>query len=466
MADRMEDVELVPELDDVPPSTGTTAARRSRVARVLRRWWPLPLVAVAGLVAWQAVDSGREQAEVAELRRTDGVLTTAITAPLDATPWGPADGTVQPAQLVPAAGGLLVGPAMPGPDRPVAVVAVDARTGAEAWRATIGDPLEGAGSIGVGCDPDADPASTLWCTVTRTSGGTATTRLSAVDVAVRAVTDTRELSGVASAVVAGDRLVVATSTPEAVVVEGSDLRTGDSPWRSEVPDPFASGGDLGPQLLVDGSHLLLHGGADAWSLDPRRGTVQARGTALHVTRGDLLIDTRDGSSTRLLGVDGSGTATTEGAAAVIEPDDGSAPGVLVLDADGDDGRVLRGVDGESGRQLWERPSDAATRSALVLLDGRLYGTTGSTVWALDPVSGAELWSTDGGDARSSPLMTDGRSLLRVEGEAATGDAVLAAYDLDDGERVWATPLPDGIEQVEARHGRLFGWGGEQVYVLE
>ncbi|VTR75431.1 PQQ-binding-like beta-propeller repeat protein [Cellulomonas hominis] len=461
MADRMEDVELVLE-DDVRTATSATDARRSQARRLLRRWWPLPLAAVVGLMAWQVVGARAEGEHVADLRRTDAVVRTTITPPLDASAWGAG---MLPSQLVPAAGGLLVGASLSAPDEPVLVVAVDEGTGAEVWRARIADPLLDAGTLGVGCDADVDPATTLWCTVMSASGRTATTTLVTVDVAARAVTDTRELPGAGSAAVIGGRLVVATSTPDAITVEGTELGSGD-PWRTDVSDPFAGGAEAGPQLTVAGSHLLLHGGASTWSLDPRRGTVQATGTALQVTRGDRLLDTGDGSSTRLLGVDGSGTVTTQGAPAVIEPDDGSAPGVLVLDAQGDDGRVLRGVDADSGRQLWERPSDAATRSVLVLLDGRLYGTTGSTVWALDPASGAERWSTDGGDPRSSPLMTDGRSLLRVEGEAATGDAVLAAYDLDDGERVWATPLPEGIEQLEAQHGRLFGWGGEQVYVLE
>lgn len=151
---------------------------------------------------------------------------------------------------------------------------------------------------------------------------------------------------------------------------------------------------------------------------------------------------------------------------MIVPDDGSAPDVLVLDGAGTDGSVLRGVDAGSGRELWERASTRATRSVLVLLDGRLYGVTGSTVWAVDALSGEELWSTDGAGTGPLPLMTDGWSLLRVEDDAATGDAALAAYDLDDGERAWVTPLPDGIEQVESQHGRLFGWGGAQAYVLD
>jgi outer membrane protein assembly factor BamB len=203
-----------------------------------------------------------------------------------------------------------------------------------------------------------------------------------------------------------------------------------------------------------------------WAVDARTGVVQAGGAGLGVVRGDRLADLLGSSRTLLLGADGSGTGEVDGQVQALAPDDGSAPGVLVVEAaDGSLQRLLRGVDAASGEVLWERPSDGMAPTNRLLLDGVLYGSGGSTVWAVDAATGEERWRAEGGTLDDYRLMTDGVHLLRVERDPDTGAAGLAAYALGSGRRAWATPLPPGVDSVWAQGGILYGQGDDGVVLL-
>ena len=461
MSGRMDDVELVEPAGDEPAVPGdgaAVAARRSRVLRVVRRWWPVPVLAVAGLVAWQVSTASRDQERAERLRATTGVIGETITPPLETRAWG-TPATALPLFSGSSVDGLVVGPVYPTTDR-ADLVGLDAADGAEVWRVTLAERPGAAAGPDVTCgDPDG---RTLWCFLDEAGAGPGPaarrTRLVEVDLDAHAVVQERDLPEGASATVSGDLLAVATTTPEGVVVEGSDVAGGAPRWRTVLGQ--VDGGVV--SLAPDDGHLLVWGPSDAWALDPADGRVQAEGPGLAVQSGRLL-DWQGSTAVRLLGADGRGTARTEGAPLRVWPDDGSGGGLLLLlRYDGTPAGQVRAVDPETGAVAWERSLPRDGTGNLVLLDGLLYGAGGTTVWAVDALTGADVWSAEG--ARADPagngLLTDGRSLLRAEREAGASagseDRVLAAYRLGDGRRLWTTPLPPDVGTLWSQQGRLFG----------
>lgn len=414
-ADRMADVHLDEDLAEPghgprPPSAG---ARRARA--LLRRWWPAPVAVVLALGAAQAVADHRDEARADRLRATPGVLAETVTAPLDATPWGTSDAMGLVASGTRTPHGLVAGVLVPGTGDPAAVVALDAGTGDEVWRAEIGAlPTEDGYTRSAACSSGTTgPADALWCAVTDGPAGDRgpeTTRLVRVDLADGAVTVLRELEPRAEALVVGDVLVVATRQDGAVLLVGSGRDDGVERWRTELPDAvdemYSSG-----WLTQQGGHVVVPCAADGYPLP-------------------------------------------------LSPDDGSLPQVQPVLAQDGDGPVLRGVDPATGDVRWERRSEPSPLSGYLLLEGVLYGSDGATVWALDAASGEGLWSVPAAPAEGTWLMTDGRHLLRAERADGATDVGLSAYDLGSGRRAWTTPLPDDVQGLWPRDGVLYGTGGD------
>jgi outer membrane protein assembly factor BamB len=476
-ADRMSEVELV-ELagDRAAPRPGSGRERDGagvRRRRLLRRWWPVPVAVLAALVAGQSLDASREQADAERRRGVPGVLATTVTAPLEATAWGSGAAAVDVlAAPVRAADGLLVGAVRPGTARPADVVGLDPGTGEEVWRRTIAAPPPPGGYVLVPtCSSGADPARVLWCTVADGSApgapGPVPTRLVRVDLVERSVGQGEVLPPGSAAVAVGSTVVVATSGPRSVDLVATDGISGELRWRSAVPDPLgSSGGGAGPLLSVVDGHLLVGGLTRTWSLDPGTGAVQANGPVLLVVRGGRLVELTGSGGTQVLGADGTGTVLTEGQALPTAPDDGSAPGLLLVRVpDGTTQGALRAVDADTGEVVWTRAGRGSVATRPLVLDGVVYGSSSREVWAVDLETGADRWAAPGEPGDAGVLLTDGVALLRTELVRSTSRRVLAAYALDDGRRLWATPLPDGVDQVRAQDGVLYGSGTDGVVTL-
>lgn len=448
-----------------PPAT---AARRAGLARLLRRWWPVPVALVLGLVAWQVVADRQDRAAVAELRGTPGVIGSTVTPPLTATPWGTSDALAVLAEPVETEDGLLLGSVLArtgGWD----VVALDADDGTEVWRAAVTQPEPRAGtSAFVVCEGDADPARDVACLVQteRYDPGpgeaAVASRLVRVDLAGRTVEPVRDLPPGAAAAVAGDLLVLAENRPGAaggpgvIALAATDLATGEPRWQAEVPGAFPVGAGVPAVRWLDG-HVLVHGPAQTWALDPADGAVQGSGTDLQVLRGGRLADVAGSSATRLFGPDGEPRVSLEGTSVVIAPDDGGVPDLLVLRRyDGSAGGTLQGVDAGTGTPLWDVTLDRDPMTPAVLLGGLLYVSDGPTVRAVDAATGEQRWATTGGTENGAGLVSDGVHLLRVERDPAAGGQVLAAYALADGSRTWSTPMPEQVDTLLVRDGQLYG----------
>ncbi|NHT19583.1 PQQ-binding-like beta-propeller repeat protein, partial [Cellulomonas sp. IC4_254] len=456
-AGRMADVQL----DDVGAPAAPERARRA--GTVLRRWWPLPVAAVLAVVGWQVAADARTEATADRLRATPGVIATTVTPPLDGT----ATATPELASALPGAvhtqSGLLAAPVDGGRSDPLRVVGIDPAVGEEVWSVDVADPPPpGLSDRAVACDAGTDgPARSLWCVVTDyrgASGAAAATRLVEVHLGDHAVRTDRDLDPGASVVVVGGTLVVGTPGEAGVRLVATDVRTGEQVWAADLPDPPAPGVGW---LSRAGGHVLASAVGATWAVDAGTGGVLAGGAGVAVVRGDRVVDLQGSSRTLLLGTDGSRTGAADGQVQGLAPDDGSAPDVLLVEvADGTLQRLLRGVDARSGAVLWERPSDGMAPTNRLLLDGVVYGSGGSTLWAVDAVTGEERWTTEGGVLADHRLMTDGVHLLRAERDPDSGAPVLAAYALGSGRRAWSTPLPPGVDTVWTQGGILYGRGDD------
>lgn len=493
MARDMTDVEL----DDAPadgpggggadragrtiPPGDATAARRAAVGRVLRRWGPGVAVVLVGLIGWQLVAGARERAVAERHRTVPGVVGTTVTPPLDATAWGGAGASLLLRAGVPVGEDRVVGVTADPGGALRTVVLLDVATGSERWRTTLPSPA-GSGGEAVSCEVDAEPARRVWCTTTDGADPTATdpggadpgsadapvTTLVGLDVGTGAVVGRRTVPAGAVAAVVGDLLVTAVSTPGVADVVATPLPsadpaptgndqadtadTADDPedpvWTRRLTPSDPTTATAGRSLTRAGDRLLLRDLGREWVLDPEDGRVEAEGQALEQGRGGRLLDVRGSSGTGLLGTDGRGTAQAEGTPLVVHPDDGSALDVeLLIRRDGTPRGLLRGVDATTGAVLWEHPGPHPSALFLVLLDGVLYGDDGDAVWARDARTGAERWRTPTGSAPVSTLMTDGVRLLRSELDPDGEGVRLVGYDLADGTRAWATPLPGGVRDL-------------------
>jgi outer membrane protein assembly factor BamB len=295
-----------------------------------------------------------------------------------------------------------------------------------------------------------------------------TTRLVEVDLGEGAVASSRELPANAEATVVRDTLVIGAEQDGAFLLVGSNLTDGAERWRTEVPDLISASGSSG-WLTSGGDHVFVLGAAGTWAVDPTDGRVQAREDSLYTGRSDALvgIPSTGGMRTRLLGEDGAGTATVEGYPLYVSPDDGSAPAIQPVSAPDGAGSVLRGIDSATGDVRWERRAEIGPRSHYLLLDGVLYGSDPTTVWAVDAETGAERWAMSAAPVEERGLMTDGRHLLRTELESDSGELVLSAYALGTGRRAWTTPVPEEVQALWSWQGVLFGYSddGQEMFRL-
>ncbi|VTR75460.1 PQQ-binding-like beta-propeller repeat protein [Cellulomonas hominis] len=470
----MDDVELVEAPARGADPGPARTARRARVLRVLRRWWPVPVAVVLAAVVWQAASGAQERAVAERLRETPGVIGTTVAPPLTTRDWGdPAStGVVTSAPL----GGGLVVAAEEGPDGAArTVVGIDAATGRERWRVAAGgeENPRGREPVGATCGDAAGPL--VWCSFTsvRTFGEASfepVATLVLVDVTARAEVPAPDLPRASSVVVLDDVAVTVSRVGDAAVVDATDLTTGASRWHVELADPAGRlvGHAPDPSVVVAGHRVHVTGGTGTWALDAVDGRLVAAAQDLRLLRGEQLVAVDGGAVTRLLGPDGRGTARADGAPVPVEPDDGSAPGVLLLArVDAGAGGRLRAVAAASGEVLWERPAQVDGLGPLVLLDGLLYGTDREGLWAVDATTGRAVWSTAAGTRAGPALMTDGVHLLRTEHDPGrAGATVLAAYGLRDGDRRWAEPLPEGLTDVRAVGGVLLGFGTGRPVLVE
>lgn len=512
------DAHGTPGTDDAA-ETARAARRRRTAARLARRWWPVPVLAVAALVAAQLVVDARERDRVAARQEVPGVLRSVEPA-LAPTRTLRDDRFDLSLTGITVAGDLRIALATGSWGDARALVALGP-DGEPAWRASLDPPTGGttppaslqfpACAAGPG-----EAAPELRCLVVDRDSSDALedasgwpvdtpvgARLLTLDAATGATTASRAVPPLSGWGGAGDLQVLASVVDGGLRVSAWDVGTpgpgdpvdADPVWRTDV--------DLGddarrlvyaPDLAVARGRVVVHTDTGSVALDAADGTVRARDAEyLGISRTGYLTT---GTAT-LLDDDGDPLATLPGQPVHLLVDDGGLPSTeVVVRLGGREQRRLTAVDLPGGTERWSVPADGWTDGALVLLEGVLYGTDPEGAWARDAGTGDLLWRTDVPLAAElgATALTDGRYLLGVgrpdqlaragitvapaagarsdagpgtpSGTAAPGaERAVVAFDLGTGRPAWATRLPDGVRAVWPDGDDLVGWGDDAAVLL-
>jgi outer membrane protein assembly factor BamB len=208
----------------------------------------------------------------------------------------------------------------------------------------------------------------------------------------------------------------------------------------------------GRTTVVTESDVRVISGPDEVRFDPTTGDVLAGGGPREMLRvqipgGYTAVQLDAGTSLGDLSVeayapDGSLIMTVPGHVRGPSPDDGSVPGLVLVQ----DASTLRALDLVSGTEAWSEPDFVP----VVVLDGHVIGWSASNeLESLDARTGAVLWQrpssvppVGAGAVPSNPAVTDGRTILTIE----YGDQPsLVAVDVESGALRWSEPWEGGAD---------------------
>jgi hypothetical protein len=469
-----------------------------------RRWraWAAGTAAVLVLVlaGTQWVVSSRENAAVARLAAVPGVVpplgdslhvVRSISQEEAGSLWGGIETGAGSAILV------------VGEDGSQAFAAVDERTGDTLWSTTLlgPDPERAApagtayGGTCVAGAPKGQVSTFAACLVTdgflRIADDGAQSLFPATTTSVR-VLDTGDGHVVEQwpveadtqlAVLAGLVVVGHRDAERGIVIAAHDPRTGDERWRHAealVEDPTAvvdATTEHFWSFFTAGSVLAFANGPALTLLSPTGVVIRddlstvdgGGGYDVDPVTGDLVMtayaSSGDAQTTTLLSADGdpAGDRVLDGRLLDTTVDDGSIPG-LVLTALGQ----LHAWDRETGRERWT--ADIKPGYGALVVRGRVYLSTASSLVALDGRTGHVDWETPATLGLGGSLATDGRHVL-VPSTSSSGVADggrLIAYDFRTGAEVGRIPYPKGVTDVQMFQGLLLGWSNAsaEVSVLE
>lgn len=486
-----QEVELVEGAAEPPLPVARTARER--------RWWfaggVVAVVLVLAGVQW-TVDT-RERAAVADLAAVPGALDP-LGDELEVVRRIGEEETRSLWSSIPVADHTWAGIRV-GEDGSQAFTATDLRTGEAVWSTPLLGPHAGraAGrdkSSGGGCRPGAanPPAQTAtWAVCTVTDGystfstATGEERVPATTTRV-AVLDTGDGHLLAEWAVEHDALIdvlpglvlVGLRRDGNVEIVAHDARTGTERWRHEDSPAGNTSQPAGSWTFVaagdvvgypDGDSLtVLSAGGEVVRTDlpaPGRETLATDpGTGLPVLPAPLVDDGDTTSTTTLLARDADPARDRVLLGRIIRMtvDDGSVPGLVLTTRD-----RLYAWDEDTGRPRWDR--DLRGGYGALVVRGRVYLCTPTSVVALDGRYGDTVWESEAPSCSYSGLTTDGQDLLMTSiTTGTTGPGGMTGYDFATGEVTRRFGFPAGIVQLAAHEGQLLGYSRtfEEVVLLE
>ncbi len=427
------------------------------------------LVAAAGLVGLLVADVAADQTRLAAIDAVPSAMRPFGSEPRPL--WTLDEKGASILDLGFMIGGVLVGPVGSpygwGADAEgvTGFVGLDPEDGTRLWEMPVAAP-----------DAADEPASIGWCTpagelalcTTQASDPTASTvateswLLDPDDGAVLrswtedAYRSSAPVGGVLVEQSTWDAAGRTETTPDGadhVVVTATDPLTDETRWTWTSPSTTQVRGTWWTGNPTSSGQWLVTRGEHAWLFD-EAGLVRhvddlVDGAYSDVARDGGLVEVvwRDGSMAGpdeawYVPVDGKRVAIP-GPPMWLQVDDGSAPGLLMLQGSRNGTGFVAAVDAATGKVRW-RVDVEATQAMLV--GGRLVLLRALGLTALDAQTGEQLWVAESEGALRE-LSTDGEVAL-----AARGDALLEAFALDDGRRVWERDLVPAA-------GRAGGGGG-------
>ncbi|WP_258723680.1 PQQ-binding-like beta-propeller repeat protein [Cellulomonas sp. NS3] len=451
------------------------------VRHLLRRWWPVPVALVVAVAAVGAVGTQRDRERAERLAAVPGVV-----RPLDGPPEVLWTAPAAPGDQLLVARGLLV-VVQPRTDAWHAT-AHDVRTGEARWTADVAPAAGAAMESGpVRCpDPGVDVGAVVVCLATDpdplyaddpdgtvASGDVAAfsevevalpeTRVVALSARDGSALGTWTLLGelVAAGRVGDDVVVVSVDGDEHVVAARRDGATGAVRWgwRSPVPIRGTSVRALTSVEVTRG--LVVVAGSATRVLDVADGTELTAAPDFSFLR---VVPLRAGFGTwspaqggAVHATAGAVTADVPGLPAPLAVDDGSEPGLVVLDA----GHAVVGYDAATGEERW-RATTALDPE--IVVDHRLVVAGASRYGVVDARTGAEVWDEELGAPLPWPPLTDG-ALVLGPGLGPGGSTHLVGRGVPDGVRYWSVPVPPETRHVRAVAGHLVLTTGDEHRAL-
>lgn len=521
----MQDVVLVEESDaplgaagelpdsEAPSSCGPSGPSRARAGLT----WLLRTRATSSLVAAGlaivvatsgAVTAQHERARMAALAGLPGILRPLDGPVTELWRTGSGTDTVYLSGLTGLGGRvLLTENAVNGKTD---IVALDARTGEDAWRvqarpahvqaADATNSYAGGANCAFPRSEDAQQAPVVACVVTDETTSVPVdgagqmlvgtrAHLLVIDATTGAVLSQSPTDPTTSVVLLGPDLITGQFAADGRVrVTGSGARDGTLGWTFTSPDPVSTDasrqrnlwvwasegfiavrayGGLGTdgRPLAGASWLLSHDG------DVVREQVAGSGDGFDtlgvLPGGAMFVETTTtatGARASVLTDAGSGRAlTVEATPTGASPDDGSLGGTMLLMQSMTDGALLA-YDLATGQPRWTGAASGDGGGPPMVLDGRVVrsrsdGFSAVDITSIDGNTGKTIWSTSVTSNQAGALLTDGRLVLVSRTKSATGaGAVITAYDLADGRQRWEVPIGEEQWLVEI-DGRVFGLSG-------
>lgn len=480
MAPTVAHAHLAPvELEDAadtppPPPGGLPTWLRQHAARAAGA----TAVALAGLLALQALLDAHERARLEYLAEVPGVLSPLHDPPGALRSWAPSAGALvaeDPAGRWAVAARYDLG----GVD----LRGTDPRTGDVLWSEpfSLDDALPPGGrsefpSVWVRCTTTTSPGgprAVCAAEVSPVRSGGAVTPLLVLDPATGRTLASPTLAPGSLWSATGSHLVVATphrGTAGDVrwALTATDPATGDVRWRRWTPVvPEVHAARFGDRVIrsqadltSDDDRVLLTDSGHAWLFgadgEPRGDvTVETHGWA-ELARADTVVWTPWQAfavpAAVLVTRDGTRVPVGERPAR-LAVDDGSAPDVVLLtDGENTGEESFVGRDATSGEELWRL---GGTTGDALLVDGVVHVAQGRDVRAVDARTGESRWLADVG-AQPVYLGTDGETVIVV-----TGDGTLRGLGRADGRLTSVADVarhlardPGRVDQVSEHGGRL------------
>jgi outer membrane protein assembly factor BamB len=435
--------------DDEPPS-GIPPV----VDHPLRRWWPVAALAVLCLVAATMIASARDRAFVARIGAIPGMVRPLDSAPerLWEVPGRTANGTVLAAE-----GSLVV---LAEGDDSWDVTARDPQTGEVRWTVPVAPaPRSGFEATAVVCPAQGlDAGSLVLCLVRRPrvvysddASIQEPPHIAVLPLSARDGTRTGgwEIHGATVGIerVDDDLVIGQLQDDGRLQVQRRSGRSGAVVWSYLSPGVMAqllsaSVTVTPPIVVLDGESTIVLDAADGRPLmvGPRFGSFQIAAV------GDRFATWAPVGGGQMHDVDGTALYPLAGLPSVLAADDGSEPGLAVVD----EGPLLAGVDLATGADLWRA---STTLDPRVLVSHRLVAAGAGSYGVLDARDGRMLWSVDSGDVLQWAPLSDG-SLVLGPGLSPDGRPELWGRGLADGVRAWAVPLPEHVQHVDAIGGHV------------
>ena len=501
---RFLDVELVDDAGGSPhagsaapaaltasAASAASAAPSGRAVRVVRRWWWRVAVAVVVVLAVTSVVADRLDA--ARLARLAGVA--GVVAPLGGPPhaeWSTTDGVWS--TPIETAGRLVF--ATPRSDHGTDVVALDAGTGTEDWRAPLDPPAaDTTASLTSSCvavsATGATPRPLVACLAglflfNGSGGGTAsvTTRsahLELIDAASGAIVrDAPTAPTTAIGAIGTDLLRVDLATDGHLRVVRTDPLATTPRWTFTSPTAWRAVDGTVPAIDVEAGRIFVGGGRSGWVVlssdgtlvragDPAVGSGRVAGFTGRSLFTESTSSAADAARTDVLDLSTGRSVTVAGDLAGPSPDDRSLPD-LVLTWTRDS---LVASDVTTGATRWSTPLRVNGQGStflrgggqVMVVDEHVVVDDARSLRMIDGRSGAVVWEHRHATPIDRGAATDGTVVVAVTTES-NSTATMTAYGVADGLPRWSVSVPPPTQQlttlgrslVVVTPGRITIWG--------